>query len=190
MDLDVSVHMLDHHFGIGHEPHGIRGGRDDHINLFIRGESSDASDEDGQADEATHQSGVFSIIFAMCLRGLGCKTRMGSVVLTAATSGGAVIRVVMDPVNKSRGIRYGFSVPVAVFAFGLLLPLYTTIVPAARVQVDPVYKRSDGRHSSGRPLTPKKVGRALSGLVSKRKCSSDSPTRGHIEKGSSEEAPG
>ncbi|KAL9019309.1 MAG: hypothetical protein Q9185_003387 [Variospora sp. 1 TL-2023] len=95
------------------------------------------------------ESGVFSIIFAMCLRGLGCKTRMGSVVLTAATSGGAVIRVVMDRVNKSRGIRYGFSVPVAVFAFGLLLPLYTTIVPAARVQVDPVYKRSDAMAGYG-----------------------------------------
>ncbi|KAL8958296.1 MAG: hypothetical protein Q9193_004617 [Seirophora villosa] len=70
----------------------------------------------------------------------------------------------MDPVNVSRGIRYGFSVAVAVFAFGLLLPLYTTVVPAARVQVDPVYQRSGGGHSYGRPLTPKKFGRALAGM--------------------------
>lgn len=135
------------------------------------------------------QSGVFSIIFAMCLRGLGSKTRMGAVVLTAATSGGAVIPVIMSPVTDSRGVRYGFCVTVAVFAFGLLLPLYATVVPAARQQVDPVYKRPDGGQSPGRPLTPKKLGRALTGMVSKGKSLLDSPTQEHIEKGG-EEAPG
>lgn len=131
------------------------------------------------------QSGVFSIIFAMCLRGLGSKTRMGSVVLTAATSGGAVIPVIMNPVNVSRGIRYGFAIPLAVFAFGLLLPLYATAVPAARQQLDPVYKGPDGERGSSRPLTPKKLGRALTGRIIKGKISKDSPTQEHVEKRSS-----
>lgn len=113
---------------------------------------------------------------------------MGSVVLTAATSGGAVIPVIMSPVNASRGIRYGFAVPLAVFAFGLLLPLYATAVPAARQQLDPVYKGPDGERRSNRPLTPKKLGRALTGRVHKGKSSTDSPTQEQIEmKG--EEAP-
>ncbi|KAI4186980.1 MAG: hypothetical protein LQ346_005586 [Caloplaca aetnensis] len=116
------------------------------------------------------------------------RPRMGSVVLTAATSGGAVIPVIMSPVNASRGIRYGFAVPLAVFAFGLLLPLYATAVPAARQQLDPVYKGPDGERRSNRPLTPKKLGRALTGRVHKGKSSTDSPTQEQIEmKG--EEAP-
>lgn len=107
---------------------------------------------------------------------------MGSVVLTAATSGGAVIPVIMSPVNVSRGIRYGFAVPLAVFAFGLLLPLYATAVPAARQQLDPVYKGPDGERSSSRPFTAKKLGRALKGRVIKGKRSADSPTQESIEK--------
>lgn len=189
MDLDVSVHGLDHHVGIGDEAYRLRWGCDGCIDLTVRGECRMPLSGDAQTDEVRRQSGIFSIIFAMCLRGLGCKTRMGAVVLTMATSGGAVIPVIMDPVNGSRGIRYGFSVAVAVFAFGLLLPLYTTVVPAARVQVDPVYQQSGGGHSYGRPLTPKKFGRALAGMVSQRRGSSDSPTHEHMEK-RSEEAPG
>ncbi|KAL8829006.1 MAG: hypothetical protein Q9170_006355 [Blastenia crenularia] len=126
------------------------------------------------------ESGVFSIIFAMCLRGLGSKTRMGSVVLTAATSGGAVIPVIMSPVDDLRGIRYGFCVAVAVFAFGLLLPLYATVVPAARQQVDPVPKRSPARSSFERPMTPIKWGKALRAIVSKSDRSSDSATGEHV----------
>ncbi|KAL9635252.1 MAG: hypothetical protein Q9204_002684 [Flavoplaca sp. TL-2023a] len=126
-------------------------------------------------------SGVFSIIFAMCLRGLGSRTKMGSVVLTAATSGGAVIPVIMDPVGNSRGIRYGFSVPLAVFAFGLLLPLYTTSIPAAREQVDPVFKGRALTSSSERPSTPKGLGRSLRRVVKRDRRTSESPRTEHVE---------
>ncbi|KAL8992472.1 MAG: hypothetical protein Q9169_007079 [Polycauliona sp. 2 TL-2023] len=120
-------------------------------------------------------SGVFSIIFAMCLRGLGSRMKMGSVMLTVATSGGAVIPVIMDPVNSSRGIRYGFSVPLAVFAFGLLLPLYTTIVPAARQQVDPVLKRPANMSSSERPSTARSLRRRLGNVAKRKEQVSESP---------------
>lgn len=74
----------------------------------------------------------------MCIRGLGASTKTGSVLLTAATSGGAVVPAIMSPVTESRGVQYGLSVVVAFFAFGALLPIYTEIVPAAKAQVDPV----------------------------------------------------
>ncbi|KAL8711655.1 MAG: hypothetical protein Q9220_004065 [cf. Caloplaca sp. 1 TL-2023] len=125
------------------------------------------------------ESGIFSIIFAMCLRGLGSHTKMGSVVLTAATSGGAVIPVILSPVNDSRGIRYGFCVPLAVFVFGLLLPLYTTIIPAARQQVDREPKQPV-RHSD-QPATLSGFSRAFPLWKRKRKVS-ESSTEKHIEK--------
>lgn len=114
---------------------------------------------------------------------------MGSVVLTAATSGGAIIPVIMDPVSSSRGIRYGFSVPLAVFAFGLLLPLYTTIIPAAREQVDPVPKRRATTSSSERSSTPKKWDRNLGNLVKRNKRRSESPQTEHVEE-KSRDSPG
>ncbi|KAL8886803.1 MAG: hypothetical protein Q9192_006426 [Flavoplaca navasiana] len=129
------------------------------------------------------ESGVFSIIFAMCLRGLGSRTKMGSVVLTAATSGGAVIPVIMDPVSSSRGIRYGFSVPLAVFAFGLLLPLYTTIIPAAREQVDPVFKGRATTSSTERPSTPERLGGSLRNVVKRNRRMSESPQTEHDNPG-------
>ncbi|KAL8950947.1 MAG: hypothetical protein Q9222_003037 [Ikaeria aurantiellina] len=127
----------------------------------------------------TIPSGIFSIIFAMCLRGLGSHTKMGSVVLTAATSGGAVIPVIMSPVNDSRGIRYGFCVPLAVFVFGLLLPLYTIIVPAARQQVDREPKQTD-RHSN-QPSKSTRISRNFT-LKKRRRKASDSSTEKHQEK--------
>ena len=84
------------------------------------------------------QSGIFSTTFAMCIRGLGAFTKTGSVLLTAATSGGAVVPAIMSPVSESRGVQYGLCVVVAFFAFGALLPIYAETVPAARAQVDPV----------------------------------------------------
>ncbi|KAL8662175.1 MAG: hypothetical protein Q9202_004931 [Teloschistes flavicans] len=127
------------------------------------------------------QSGVFSIIFAMCIRGLGARTKMGSVMLTAATSGGAVIPVIMSAVKDSHGIRYGFCVAVAVFAFGLLLPLYTTVIPAARQQVDPVHKRSSDDISSDGASWGQGLGRVFSGLVKRNTRLSESATTEHIE---------
>ncbi|KAL8636781.1 MAG: hypothetical protein Q9228_005863 [Teloschistes exilis] len=127
------------------------------------------------------QSGVFSIIFAMCIRGLGARTKMGSVALTAATSGGAVIPVIMSAVKDSHDIRYSFCVAVAVFAFGLLLPLYTTFIPAARQQVDPVHKQSTDDSSADGASQPHGLGRVFSGLVKRNTRSSERATMEHIE---------
>ena len=95
----------------------------------------------GDADTVV-QSGIFSTTFAMCMRGLGAYTKTGSILLTAATSGGAVVPAIMSPVTDHRGIQYSFCVVVAFFAFGSLLPIYTEIIPGAKAQVDPVREPS------------------------------------------------
>lgn len=84
------------------------------------------------------QSGIFPITFAMCIRGLGAHTKDGAILLTMATSGGAVAPAIMNAVINSRGVRYSFCIVVAFFAFGLVLPVFTALVPAAKQQVDPV----------------------------------------------------
>jgi fucose permease len=85
------------------------------------------------------QSGVFPLIFAICLRGLGAQTKTGASLLTAAISGGAIFPVIMNPVASQHGERYAFCVVVAAAAAGLIFPVYLETVSKAKKQVDPVY---------------------------------------------------
>ena len=133
------------------------------------------------------ESGIFSLIFAMSLHGLGKDTKMGSVLLTAGTSGGAVLPAIMWPGGSQHNVRYALCVVVAVFAFGALMPLYLSISPAAKKQVDPVHSRQNSILASGvRPATPNKANRIFSAVVRRKKASiestpSDSPTCEHVE---------
>ena len=133
------------------------------------------------------ESGIFSLIFAMSLHGLGKHTKMGSVLLTAGTSGGAVVPAIMWPVVSHHNVRYALCVVVAVFAFGALMPLYLSISPAAKKQVDPVHSRQNSILASGvRPATPNRANRIFSAVVRRKKASiestpSDSPTCEHVE---------
>lgn len=95
------------------------------------------------------ESGIFPLIFAISLRGLGASTKSGSVYLTAAISGGAILPVIMYPVINAYGLRYSFCVVVAASAFGVIFPLYLIAVPKARKQVDPVHRI---KHAS--PILP------------------------------------
>ena len=85
------------------------------------------------------ESGIFPLIFAISLRGLGSLTKSGSVYLTAAISGGAILPVIMYPVANAYGLRYSFCVVAAASAFGAVFPVYLILVPKARKQVDPVH---------------------------------------------------
>ena len=130
------------------------------------------------ADDCS-QSGIFSTIFAMCLRGLGIHTKDGSVLLTAATCGGAVVPPIMRPVTTHRGVQYGFCVIVAAFALAAVLPLYTAIIPIAKRQVDPV--REFPPQDPEKTSAPLRVNRILSSLVKRKNTSSESPTAEHVE---------
>lgn len=120
------------------------------------------------------QSGVFPIIYAISLRGLGAHTKTGCALLTAAISGGAIFPVVMSPVANRRGIGYAFCVVLAVYAFGAVFPAYLNAVPAAKDQVDPARK---GR----RLAAPSPRSKRVSAVFRRNKTSADLPTTEHVE---------
>ena len=84
------------------------------------------------------QSGIFPLIYAISLRGLGSDTKTGAVLLTVATAGGAVFPVIQNPVAASYGQQYSFCVVLAASAAGIVFPLYLETVGKAKKQVDPV----------------------------------------------------
>ena len=84
------------------------------------------------------ESGIFSLIFAISIRGMGRQTKLAAVVLTAATSGGAVVTPILYPVTATHGLHFAFLICPVVFAFGTIFPAYLATVPAAKNQVDPV----------------------------------------------------
>ena len=114
------------------------------------------------------ESGIFSLIFSISLRGLGSRTKWGAVLLAASTAGGAVVPGIMSPVRGARGVKYSFCVVVAVFAFGAIFPGYLEGVRGARRQVDPVAERRRGSILPTENLTGGRVRRArrrVGGLV-------------------------
>lgn len=127
------------------------------------------------------ESGIFSTTFAMCIRGLGAYTKTGSILLTAATSGGAVVPAIMSPVTDRRGVQYSFCVVVAFFAFGALLPTYTETVPAAKAQVDPVREQSASPDAPTSPLRPRRATRVFGAVVRRKNRSSELPTVEHVQ---------
>lgn len=99
---------------------------------------------------------VFALIFAPALRGLGRWTREGSAALTAAISGGAVIPPIMHAVAVQRGsYHYAYCVIVAVYAVGIVHPIYLNAFAAPKRQVDPARKDGAPRRYSSAAMTGK-----------------------------------
>ena len=144
------------------------------------------------------ESGIFSLIFAMSLHGLGVHTKTAAVFLTAATSGGAVFPGIMSPVTNAHGVRYAFCVVVAVFSFGAIMPIYLSLSRAAKDQIDPVRtKRSSILLGEKRPCTPNRAARVFSTVIRRGKKTSSLSTESelatieHLEgRGSQERPPG
>ncbi|KAL2833348.1 major facilitator superfamily domain-containing protein [Aspergillus cavernicola] len=85
------------------------------------------------------ESGAFSIIFAIALRGTGRHTKTAGSLLTAAISGGAFLPYAQYAAqHATNSIPDSYSVLVALFAAGAIFPIYLNLVPAAKKQVDPV----------------------------------------------------
>lgn len=142
------------------------------------------------------ESGIFSLIFAMSLHGLGVHTKTAAVLLTAATSGGAVFPGVMSPVTNAYGVRYAFCVVVAVFSFGAIMPIYLSLSQAAKNQVDPVRtKRNSILLGEKRPCIPNRAARVFGAVVRRGKKTSSLSTEGelatieHVEGRASQERP-
>jgi fucose permease len=101
--------------------------------------SGDASVAAGQLIYLA-QSGIFSVIFCIGIRGLGVHTKTGSAFMTTAISGGAVFPAIQAAAERRRGVKYSFCVALAAFAAGTVFAIYLNIVPAAKLQVDPVHE--------------------------------------------------
>jgi fucose permease len=138
------------------------------------------------------ESGVFSIIFAISMRGMGAHTKTASALVTAAISGGALFSPIQTVVSEQRSLPYSFCVPLAAFAFGTIFAIYLNVVPAARSQVDPVYERRDRERnarnvltnmSSGSDFTSPKNQFGLAGILARRKQHKpDGASTQHVER--------
>ncbi|XHG01733.1 hypothetical protein AWENTII_005103 [Aspergillus wentii] len=84
------------------------------------------------------ESGAFSIIFAISLRGMGRHTKTAASLQATAVGGGAFLPFAQYAVSLSHGTSYSYAVLVATFSAGAIFPLYLNLVPAAKRQVDPV----------------------------------------------------
>lgn len=80
---------------------------------------------------------------------------------------------------RGMGWQYSFCVPIALFAAGLLFPVYMSVVPAAKAQVDSLGERNrglrgneeevNGDHADG-PQTPiQRLSRAFTVVMAKLK---------------------
>ncbi|KIW85823.1 hypothetical protein Z517_01215 [Fonsecaea pedrosoi CBS 271.37] len=123
------------------------------------------------------EAGIFSIIFAVAMRGLGRHTKAGSALMTAAISGGAIFPPVQWAVANGSGTRYSYCVPLAVAAFGMLFAIYLNMIPQAGTQVDPVHvdriRRRTERGTERNKSTPREdedLQRfGLSGIIARRR---------------------
>lgn len=111
----------------------------------------------------------------MCLRGLGARTKDGAIMITASVSGGAVVPAIMKGVTDHRGpqsVQYSFCVVVAFFCFGSILPIYTTLFPVAKQQVDPIGGDSE---SAEPPVTSNRRDRIFRVLTRRKETLSELP---------------
>jgi fucose permease len=93
------------------------------------------------------EAGIFSIIFAIAMRGLGRHTKTGASLMTAAISGGAVFPPIQWAVAKGHGLKYSYCVPLAMAVLGTLFAIYLNLLPQAKSQVDPIHQNRSKRRT-------------------------------------------
>ncbi|KAJ5144018.1 Major facilitator superfamily domain general substrate transporter [Penicillium bovifimosum] len=118
------------------------------------------------------ESGAFSIIFAISLRGTGRHTKSAAVFMTMAISGGTFFPFAKYAAYLAHGDSYSFCVLVALFCAGAIFPIYLNFVPAVKKQVDPVpneYLRRHRRRSRApvNPMHREKDNPSLGGVLSR-----------------------
>jgi fucose permease len=93
------------------------------------------------------ESGAFSIIFAITLRGMGAHTKTASAYMTTAISGGVALPFIQWVTQNHHTLKFSFIVPLAIFAFGAIFPVYLNLVPAAKNQVQPTHENRNQRRA-------------------------------------------
>lgn len=107
------------------------------------------------------ESGAFSIIFSISLRGTARHTKSAAVALTVVICGGGVFtfaqhaaRLADAAGSDSRGGFDSYGVLVALYVVGAIFPIYLNVFAAVKKQVDPVpgeYLRRPRRRSRALP---------------------------------------
>ena len=101
---------------------------------------------------------LFCLIFAMPLRGLGKRTKDGSVLLTAAICGGGVFAPIYAAVAKSRGEQYAYCVTVATFVCTAVFAVYCNVSPfSIRQLTTPKDKVVEGQNRLGSETTTNSI---------------------------------
>lgn len=126
------------------------------------------------------ESGAFSIIFAISLRGTARHTKTAASLLATAITGGTFFPFAEYAAYLSHSTSYSFCVIVALFAAGAIFPIYLNLVPAAQKQVDPVpneYLRRHRRRSRPREgaMPRGKENPAAGGVLSRPRSLVDDP---------------
>lgn len=108
---------------------------------------------------------LFSLIFAQSLRGMGRHTRLASVFITAAVSGGAVFAPIANHIaNAGNRVAYSLVIAVAAFAGATVFAIWLNGSALARAQVDPI-KDATSTADSRSESTNSRASRALSFLT-------------------------
>ncbi|KAJ5081510.1 Major facilitator superfamily domain general substrate transporter [Penicillium alfredii] len=120
------------------------------------------------------ESGAFSIIFAISLRGTARHTKTAAVLLTTAVTGAVWSPFASYAASRIHGEAYSYCVLVAMFSAGAIFPLYLNFVPAVKRQVDPVpneYLRRHRRRSRAPvdSMPRKKENPSIGGVLSRRR---------------------
>ncbi|KAK3072398.1 hypothetical protein LTR53_006891 [Teratosphaeriaceae sp. CCFEE 6253] len=117
---------------------------------------------------------IFSLIFAQSLRGMGRHTKLASVLLTSAVSGGAVFAPISSHIaNKDGRPMYSLIVAVAAFAGGSVFALWLSASAQVRAQVDPIKDATTPPGSRPRS-TDSRASRALSFFSMRKKAAGGS----------------
>ena len=116
---------------------------------------------------------IFALIFGQALRGMGKHTKLASISMTSAISGGAVFSPIAKHLTfSSRGAQYSLVVAVAVFAAGAVFAVALNGNAKIRAQVDPISDATTP--DSSRPgSTSSRASRALSFIAMGKKAAKD-----------------
>ncbi|KAH8790383.1 MFS transporter-like protein [Hyaloscypha sp. PMI_1271] len=84
------------------------------------------------------QGPLWPLIFATGLRRMGRRTKMSAIILTSATSGSAFLPWISFLIihHDKRTGQYAYCITIAFLGLGMLYPIYLSVVPKAREQVD------------------------------------------------------
>jgi fucose permease len=84
------------------------------------------------------QGPLWPLIFATGLRRMGRRTKMSAIILTSATSGSGFLPWISFLIihHDKRTGQYAYCITIAFLGLGMLYPIYLSVVPKAREQVD------------------------------------------------------